>query len=571
MAIEEINAADEAQSSHDSGNSVHSTQSDRVNEFSDHLTSIQLMISESRICFEENVEKAKKNVLQTSEEMTKWIKYNEKLAIEGIENMAAQRRTKFEEFQTVLASNVLPGLLKLAQEVKNLETIGLMPEDKMADLKALSDLVSNYFTISDREAIQNIGIVFYEDYRSLMATPHDKTFGITTALSENHIYAVADAKPAPGRMEINLALNNTPFLAPILYSEIIITMENAKDGTSLHNGRFTLQSLKDHGHVTVGTGMIGFWVDLDYLPEYVKVFITVHGKNVMNSPMEIHIKKREEFFHDISIIPNKDNGGSEEENNFHEISMGENVTRTGKSNKDLDESDARAMGLPGHVTVSEIPTIVDISTSKRPVHTGKNLSFHYHSVVHDGSMSEPVPTKTEDGEMKIHKSLLQQQSQEPSNGDSIEIASFHESYLAVTPIEDTIEPTIWNLSNGIQFHAKIVKIVVFYIFDLFSIFIFLGTVQNIKDDFKKLDAEKRRENELNAIVRSETIWELDSPNLVLEQYNLVHQSELSLEPEALLPQSLAVDPILDRVYVSDVYSGFVFMFEKLEPKGKENI
>ena len=472
MAIEEINAADEAQSSHDSGNSVHSTQSDRVNEFSDHLTSIQLMISESRICFEENVEKAKKNVLQTSEEMTKWIKYNEKLAIEGIENMAAQRRTKFEEFQTVLASNVLPGLLKLAQEVKNLETIGLMPEDKMADLKALSDLVSNYFTISDREAIQNIGIVFYEDYRSLMATPHDKTFGITTALSENHIYAVADPKPAPGRMEINLALNNTPFLAPILYSEIIITMENAKDGTSLHNGRFTLQSLKDHGHVTVGTGMIGFWVDLDYLPEYVKVFITVHGKNVMNSPMEIHIKKREEFFHDISIIPNNVNGGSEEENHFHEISMGENVTRTGKSNKDLDESDARAMGLPGHVTVSEVPTIVDISTSKRPVHTGKNLSFHYHSVVHDGSMSEPVPTKTEDGEMKIHKSLLQQQSQEPSNGDSIEIASFHESYLAVTPIEDPIEPTIWNLSNGIQFHKKIIKIVVFYIFDLFSIFVF---------------------------------------------------------------------------------------------------
>ena len=102
-------------------------------------------------------------------------------------------------------------------------------------------------------------------------------------------------------------------------------------------------------------------------------------------------------------------------------------------------------------------------------------------------------------------------------------------------------------------------------------FFFLGTVQNIKDDFKKLDAEKRRENELNAIVRSETIWELDSPNLVLEQYNLVHQSELSLEPEALLPQSLAVDPILDRVYVSDVYSGFVFMFEKLEPKGKGNI
>ena len=160
------------------------------------------MISESRICFEENVEKAKKNVLKTSEDMTKWIKYNEKLAIEGIENMAAQRRTKFEEFQTVLASNVHPRLLKLAQEVKNLETIGLAPEDRMVDLKALNDMVSAYFTISDREAIQNIGIVFYDDYRSLMATPPDKTFGITTALSENHIYAIPDPKPAPGRIEV---------------------------------------------------------------------------------------------------------------------------------------------------------------------------------------------------------------------------------------------------------------------------------------------------------------------------------------------------------------------------------
>ena len=49
--------------------------------------------------------------------MTKWIKYNEKFAIESIENVAAQRRTKFEEFQTVLASDVHPRLLKLAQEV----------------------------------------------------------------------------------------------------------------------------------------------------------------------------------------------------------------------------------------------------------------------------------------------------------------------------------------------------------------------------------------------------------------------------------------------------------------------
>ena len=167
---------------------------------------LQLMISESRICFEENVEKAKKTVLNTTEEMTKWIKYNEKLAIEGIESMAAQRRTKFEDFLTVLASDVHPKLLKLAQEVKNLETIGLTPEDKMVDLKALNDLVSEYFTISDREAIQNIGIVFYDDYRSLMATPPDKTFGITTALSENHIYAAPNAKPATGRIEVKKVL-----------------------------------------------------------------------------------------------------------------------------------------------------------------------------------------------------------------------------------------------------------------------------------------------------------------------------------------------------------------------------
>ena len=144
--------------------------------------------------------------------------------------------------------------------------------------------------------------------------------------------------------------------------------------------------------------------------------------------------------------------------------------------------------------------------------------------------------------MKIHKSLLQQ-NQEPCNGDSIEIASFHESYLPANSVEDPVEPTIWNLSDG--------------------------TVQNIKDDCKKLDAEKRRENELYGIL-SKTIWE-DPPNLVLEQYQLVHYSEGSLKPVALLPQSIAVDPILDRVYVSDVYFGFVFMFEKLEPKGKENL
>ena len=35
-----------------------------------------------------------------------------------------------------------------------------------------------------------------------------------------------------------MAVNNTAFLAPILYSEIIITMENATDGTSLPNGIF---------------------------------------------------------------------------------------------------------------------------------------------------------------------------------------------------------------------------------------------------------------------------------------------------------------------------------------------
>ena len=75
------------------------------------------MISESRICFEENVDKAKKDIVKMSEKMTKWIKYNEKFAIESIENMTAQRRTKFEEFPTVLASDVHPRLLKLAQEV----------------------------------------------------------------------------------------------------------------------------------------------------------------------------------------------------------------------------------------------------------------------------------------------------------------------------------------------------------------------------------------------------------------------------------------------------------------------
>ena len=93
-----------------------------------------------------------------------------------------------------------------------------------------------------------------------------------------------------------MAVNNTAFLAPILYSEIIITMENATDGTSLPNGRFTLQSLKDHGNVTIGTGMIGFWVDSDYLPEYVKIFITVHEKMSRILLLKFISKSRKNFF-----------------------------------------------------------------------------------------------------------------------------------------------------------------------------------------------------------------------------------------------------------------------------------
>ena len=108
----------------------------------------------------------------------------------------------------------------------------------------------------------------------------------------------------------------------------------------------------------------------------------------MNSPMEIHIKGQEEFFQDISIIPN--GGSAQEQNHFQDLSMGENVTRTGKRTDDLDESDARAIGIPGHVTVSELPTVVDeilgtvveeISTSKGPVHASKNLSFHWQTTV----------------------------------------------------------------------------------------------------------------------------------------------------------------------------------------------
>ena len=72
----------------------------------------------------------------------------------------------------------------------------------MVDLKALYNLVSDHFTLSDREAIQNIGIVFYDNYRSLMVTPPSKNFGIITALLENHIYALAVAQPVPGRIEV---------------------------------------------------------------------------------------------------------------------------------------------------------------------------------------------------------------------------------------------------------------------------------------------------------------------------------------------------------------------------------
>jgi len=35
-----------------------------------------------------------------------------------------------------------------------------------------------------------------------MVTPPSKNFGIITALLENHIYALADAQPVPGRIEV---------------------------------------------------------------------------------------------------------------------------------------------------------------------------------------------------------------------------------------------------------------------------------------------------------------------------------------------------------------------------------
>ena len=56
-------------------------------------------------------------------------------------------------------------------------------------------------------------------------------------------------------------------------------------------------------------------------------------------------------------------------------------------------------------------------------------------------------------------------------------------------------------------------------------------------------------------------------DLASTDYQLLEHVELSLDPSAVYIQSIAVDPILSRIYVSDVYTGLVYMFEKLEYVG----
>ena len=92
-------------------------------------------------------------------------------------------------------------------------------------------------------------------------------------------------------------------------------------------------------------------------------------------------------------------------------------------------------------------------------------------------------------------------------------------------------------------------------------------MNNIIKECAQKDSETRRKNEAAVMEASSiTVWE-DPPNLASEKYDLKVFGDLDLEPNAMLPQSIAIDPNLERIYVSDVYTGFVFMFENLESQG----
>ena len=67
-------------------------------------------------------------------------------------------------------------------------------------------------------------------------------------------------------------------------------------------------------------------------------------------------------------------------------------------------------------------------------------------------------------------------------------------------------------------------------------------------------------------VFSTTTWE-NHLNLALENVTLKDHRLLNLD-SAIGPQSIALDPVLERIYVTDTVTGQVSMFEKLEPKGQ---
>ena len=70
---------------------------------------------------------------------------------------------------------------------------------------------------------------------------------------------------------------------------------------------------------------------------------------------------------------------------FMDFSLGQNVTRTGKSTDDLDESELKAMGYTNMTTMIEqrddLSNLDQENLRKMALQTSKNVSFHRHTIV----------------------------------------------------------------------------------------------------------------------------------------------------------------------------------------------
>ena len=118
--------------------------------------------------------------------------------------MALYRRQELEKFQTMMAVDIMPKMLKLTQEMKQNETFGFDDKcnENLAEINRLKSEVLGKFNICDRDAIQKIGIEFSQDYRNFMSMPHDKIYEIKTGVSNIDIYLHLNPLPNGDHIEV---------------------------------------------------------------------------------------------------------------------------------------------------------------------------------------------------------------------------------------------------------------------------------------------------------------------------------------------------------------------------------